>query len=415
MISPTAINEPSLIKVKINDLKFDKTNPNQLTREQMAGLRESMQKFGYLTPIIIDQDFNIADGEHRALIYKEFSIDEIPAYQLNLQDDTERRILRQVMNKLHGEHNKQLDADELATIFENNRLEDLSKMIAAQQDDLKRLIQNYRPDVAFNHIEEYEQITEEDLKRMVPDAQLGEIYQLGNHRIVCADATDSRSVDRLLEDKQVDMVFTDPPYNIMGSSQGFTKMDDDSMVRPFFRAIVYLIVNNLKLDGHAYICCNWRSYLPIALEAKSAELTPKNLIVWHKPNVRLGNMYVSSHEFLYFLSNEQHKHRLNPSVSERKVRTIPMSESNVWTISVDTYTERQHFAEKPTVLCAKAIRNSSDENDIVFDPFIGSGSTLIACEQLERKCYGIEIDPRYVDVTIKRWEKYTGQKAVKLT
>jgi ParB-like chromosome segregation protein Spo0J len=134
------LEEHKLLKIKIDSLKFDETNPNELTKEQMEGLRQSMKRFGYLTPIIVDQNDMIADGEHRALIYKEFGFTEIPCFKVKLKDDIERRMLRQVMNKLHGEHNEQKDANELLQIFESKRLDELASLIAKPREGLEQLL-----------------------------------------------------------------------------------------------------------------------------------------------------------------------------------------------------------------------------------------------------------------------------------
>lgn len=135
-----------LIKVKISDVKFDDQNPNQMTREQMAGLRQSMNRWGYLTPIIIDQNNLIADGEHRLLVYKELGYEEIPAYRLTLETDSERRMIRQVMNKLHGDHESKLDAQELESLRKLDLLPQLAELIAHDENILKRLIADFHPD-----------------------------------------------------------------------------------------------------------------------------------------------------------------------------------------------------------------------------------------------------------------------------
>lgn len=140
------IVERDLIKLKISDLIIDDTNPNKMTLDQMKGLRESMKRFGYLTPIIVDQDNKIADGEHRVLIYKEFGINEIPAYRVEFQDDVERRLLRQAMNKLRGEHDPIMDAEEIQILRAANLLPDLAELIAQDENILKRIIEEYHPD-----------------------------------------------------------------------------------------------------------------------------------------------------------------------------------------------------------------------------------------------------------------------------
>jgi ParB-like chromosome segregation protein Spo0J len=137
------VKEHNLIKVKLSSLKFDDTNPNTLTEKQMDGLRASMKQFGYLTPIVIDQNNKIADGEHRALIYKEFGLTEISAYKLNL-DNIQRKMLRQTMNKLRGEHEINKDTLELLTILEAGKLTDLSVLIAQEQKSMEYLIKKYQ-------------------------------------------------------------------------------------------------------------------------------------------------------------------------------------------------------------------------------------------------------------------------------
>jgi ParB-like chromosome segregation protein Spo0J len=182
------IVERDLIKVKISDLVFDKTNPNQMSQDQMKGLRSSMQRFGYLTPIVIDQDNKIADGEHRVLIYKEFGLTEIQAYRVEFEDDSERRLLRQTMNKLKGSHDPALDADEMALIYEQNKFSDLAELIAQDSARLKDAMLKYKPNLPFGHEddEQLDEIIDEQLKKGAPDTQLGDIYQLGNHRLICA-------------------------------------------------------------------------------------------------------------------------------------------------------------------------------------------------------------------------------------
>ncbi len=135
------ILQHQLITVKISDLKFDPSNPNEMSEKQMQGLRESMKRFGYLTPVIIDQNNTVADGEHRCRVYREFGYSEIPAFQVRLENDDERRLLRQTMNKLHGTHNAVKDLDELKKLFEAQKLDLLSTLIAKPYDQLEKLFQ----------------------------------------------------------------------------------------------------------------------------------------------------------------------------------------------------------------------------------------------------------------------------------
>jgi DNA modification methylase len=410
-----APEEYPLTKVKLDDLVFDKSNPNRPSKEVIEGIRKSILEFGLVKPIVINEKMEIADGEHRALVWKALGKTDIQAYIVpKLNDDIKRRLARQTLNKLQGEHDLKLDADEMALIFQAGKLDDLAELIAKDQRELKQAITQGRPDLQFEiaeSTEELDQLIDEQMKRQAPDAQLGDIYQLGRHKIICADSSDQRSIDKLLEGKKANMSFTDPPYFIMGSSTGFTQdHQDDAMVRPFFKNVLQILRDNLAANAHVYICCNWRSF-PTYYQLNTAiGMIPRNLIVWSKPNARLGGFYSSSHEFILFLSNDPDRKFLTEHGNVRRVN----GDTNVWIQSIDTNTVRDHFAQKPTVLMERAIKNSSDEGDLVFDPFLGSGSTLIACENTGRLCFGSDVDPHYIDVTVKRWETYTGEKAVKL-
>lgn len=139
MTTTTEVRNHQLETVDIDSLQFDESNPNQLTKEQMHGLRISMQTYGYLTPIIIDQNNMIADGEHRVLVYKEFGIDKIPAYRLQLDTQADRKLLRQTMNKLRGEHDFEKDVNEMIEIMQAGKTEELSLLIAQSQTSLEYL------------------------------------------------------------------------------------------------------------------------------------------------------------------------------------------------------------------------------------------------------------------------------------
>ena len=411
----TEVEEYLIQKIPIDKLQFDASNPNKPTKEQIAAIKKSFHRFGYLVPIVVNESYQIGDGEHRALIYKELGIKEIPAYIVpRINDDIERRLLRQTMNKLRGEHEIKLDADEIALIFQSDKLDNLAELIATSNAELKKAITRGRPDLQFELAEsqeELDQLIDEQMKRQAPDTQLGDIYQLGKHRIICADSSDQRSIDKLLEGKRANMSFTDPPYFIMGSSTGFTQdHQDDAMVRPFFKNVLQTLRNNLEPNAHVYICCNWRSFPTYYALNAEIGMIPRNLIVWSKPNARLGGFYSSSHEFILFLSNDPDRKYLTEHGNVRRVN----GDTNVWVQSIDTNTVREHFAQKPTVLMERAIKNSSDDGDTIFDPFLGSGSTLIACEQINRICYGVEIDPHYCDVVVKRWEAFTGKSGQKV-
>lgn len=414
-------------KMNVDDIVINPDNPNIMTTIQQASLKYSFDKFGDVRPIVVDTKTNIlADGHHRLDVYKQKGIKEIEVFKYPFKNLREIRLFQQASNKIHGTHDPRLDAHDIFKIIENDS-KNLSEFmrLSAESDanNIMKLLEKNK--IEFDHsifgFSNKTIVTEENLDSIPtsesftePITKLGDIWQLGKHRLLCADFDDyDDKVKPFLNNKKIDMVFVDPPYNIMGSSNGFTKMDDDNTLQPFFRNLLKCIKQNTKDDAHIYICCNWRTYSSIINANKSTMLTPKNLIVWHKPNARLGSMYSSSHEFIIFMANQPLSKHLKDETPTHKTRTV-YGETNVWVYSVDTNTIREHFAQKPVVLMERAIKNSTEEGETVMDMCIGSGSTLIACEQTNRICYGIEIEPRYCDVICKRYENLTGIKPRKL-
>lgn len=425
MTSPETIIEPTAEKIKISELVFDQTNPNKMTPKQMQGLRESMKRFGYLTPIVIDQNNKIADGEHRALVYRENKIEEIPAFRVQLNSDVDRRMLRQVMNKLHGEHEKQLDADELAIIFKEDKLDELSKLVAQDKEDFQRLILRYHPGLDFVTAEneaDVDRLIDEELKRQVPDTQLGDLYELGSHRLVCGDCTDKRIIGRLFQGSdKARLALLDPPYGVdyTGATEEKLTIDadevtDEQRYHEFLDNTLRLVDDVLDVNCVFYLFHSHTQQPAILRSLDEAGYKVRAQCIWVKNNA-VGNGY------LYRMNLIHYRQRSEPIYyCQRKVDKFAeinwyggQSETTVWEFDRPA-ASREHPTTKPVELYQKAIRNSSKRDEVVFDPMLGSGSTLIACEQTQRKCYAIEIDPHYCDVIIKRWEKYTNKKAVKL-
>jgi DNA modification methylase len=244
----------------------------------------------------------------------------------------------------------------------------------------------------------------------------GELIIMGPHRLLCGDSTNAAHLAKLLDGELVDLVFTDPPYAIFGSSTGVNNdVADDKMVRPFFRDILHQAKTALKAFGHLYVCCDWRSWSAWWAVAAEVELAVKNMIVWDKGG-GLGAMYGNAHELLLFASNA-HRQRVvtgkNKPTGERVV-----GDANVWRINRATDDERdaggRHNALKPQALVARAIENSTDAGQCVLDLFGGSGSTLLACEALGRVNRSMEIDPGWCDVIVTRWETATGLAATRI-
>lgn len=413
------------VLVSIDDIVPDPNNPNKMTKEQAKSLVYSMEKFDDVMPIVVDsKSMMVADGHHRLAAYKAMGVKEIHVIKKDFKNSTERILFSQTMNKLRGQHDKSLDIDVVYALVNGSEENLLDYMRLTAIEDERTVWDYLGKDLMSTNVEttkptvEDEQTVDailkygQELKTQDIITKVGDIWSLGNHRLLCGDFSDKEAMKRLTENKLMDMVFVDPPYNMMGSSNGMVKMDDDNILVPFYKGLFDTIKHVSKTDAHVYVFCNWRSYHTLHSANKQVGLTPKNLIVWHKPNSRLGSMYSSSHELIWFLANEVHTGRIS-NTRLTKTRTV-YGETNVWVYGNNTSTLRDHFAEKLLILPQRAIGNSTEIKESVMDMCMGSGTTLIACESTDRVCYGVEIEPRYCDVVVKRWEQFTGRKAEKV-
>lgn len=245
-----------------------------------------------------------------------------------------------------------------------------------------------------------------------PRAKAGEVWALGDHRVMVGDSQDDADVDRLMGKKRPAMVLTDPPFAIYGSSTGIgADIADDKMIRPFFRGLCATIQRLLPRFGHAYIHCDWRSYPTIWWAMNATGLSPKNMIIWDKGDTGLGSSYFHCHELIVFCA------KLPPAKamkSSEKAGQRLVYRPNIMRHGRVTGKDRQHNAAKPVKALIELIQNSSEPGDLVLDLFCGSGSTLIAAERAGRACYTMDLEPKWVDVTIARWEALTGKKAKRL-
>jgi DNA modification methylase len=245
----------------------------------------------------------------------------------------------------------------------------------------------------------------------------GEVWQLGEHRLMCGDSTDADAVAKLMNGERADLVFTDPPYGISTkggrqqtfAKRGMTDIENDNRIGEDLVGFLTAVFNAMPLadDASVYVCYPWKTQAEFTEAIRQSGLTLKACIVWDKKVFGLNGSqhgYRPQHELIYFACKGNYKWYGDKS------------QSDIWQVSREINREEQgnHPTPKPVALCGKAIVNSSTGTDIVLDVFGGSGSTMIACEQLGRKCRMMELDPHYCTVIIARWEKLTGLKAVKL-
>lgn len=387
--------------VDIDTIKPYKNNAKLHPKEQIEQIKKSIENFGMNDPIGIWNN-EIVEGHGRILACKELGYKQIPVIKLDHLTDEERKSYIIAHNKLTM--NSDFDIDILRTELENLKELDFDlELTGFDVDELDDIFQ----------VEEEQEVIEDDFDIEPPEepkAKLGDIYQLGNHRLMCGDSTSIDDVEKLMDGNKADMVFTDPPYKLetKGGCKGeigkaLRKQGNDiefiSNFEPteFLNVLPTVFNNNLN----AYIFCN-KDLLPTYLNWAVDNKYSYNVLIWKKPNaIPIGDSHRPDIEYmLLFRKNAIWNNGLKD-----------VNYSRCLEFSRET---GLHPTMKPIKLITNEMKISSNINSNVLDLFGGSGSTLIACEQLNRKCYMMELDPHYIDVIINRWENFTGQKAVLL-
>lgn len=372
-----------ITKIAMADIVPYENNVKLHPKEQIEQIKKSIVDFGNNDPIAVDENNVIIEGHGRYEALKELGYEEAECIVLTGLTEDQKNAYRLVHNKLTM--NSDFDMKGLE--------EELNKI------DMDLTAFDFAP---FNMDEEEKEIIEDEAPEVdeyhEPIAKVGDIWELGNHRLMCGDSTKKENVERLTEGKLVDLVFTDPPYGYEYVSNHQNKFD---MLKNDDKILDYItpIYDFMKENSAIYSFCGWQSLLKWLEYFNKTKLELKNVIIWKKNNWSMGDLkgaYAGQYEIILFL----HKGR---------VELNGKRDTDVWVF--DREPPKLHPTMKPIELISKALKQSSKENDTVLDIFGGSGSTLIACEQLDRKCYMMELDPKYCDVIIKRWETLTGKKA----
>lgn len=240
----------------------------------------------------------------------------------------------------------------------------------------------------------------------------GDLWILGPHRLLVGDSTKAEDVARLVDGQLADAVVTDPPYAIYGSSSGIgSDIADDKMVRPFFEATGRAAFANVKKFGHVYMCTDWRSYTPLCDGVKRSGLKLANCIVWDKGGGGMGSMWSNCHEWVAFFTNTPPPKAMK-SGQERGQRLV--MKPNIQRFPRVSGDEREFNAQKPVALMGELVTAAADKGELVIDFFGGSGSTLIACQRIDRRCFTMELEPKHAQIIIERWKRETGLEPVKV-
>jgi len=424
---PSSISELRIEHVAIERLKLDSRNPRIHSERQIKQIARSIQAFGFNVPVLADRDNKILAGHGRVCAARRLRLRQIPVLRLehltteqarafsiadNRLSETstwDDRLLAEVLRDLAS---VELDFDLEATGFTMGeidlKIEGLSVTTAGNPDPADELPADFDE---------------------APVSRPGDLWQLGRHRLLCGNALDHVSYERLMRGTAARLVFTDPPYNVPidghVSGKGRVRhreflMASGQMISTqftrFLTTALELAIRHSAPGSLHYVCMDWRHQHELLTAALGIYAELKNLCVWVKDNAGMGSLYRSQHELIYVFKNGRTRHRNNVELGQHG-----RNRSNVWRYPSPNQFGRRgeegnlaalHPTVKPVALIADAILDCSVRGDVVLDPFLGSGSTLLAAERVGRICRGMELDPLYVDAAIRRWQHFTGGSAV---
>lgn len=382
--------------IPIGDLRPATYNPRKKLKagdKEYEKIKNSIQEFGYVEPIIVNYDMTVIGGHQRLTVLKDLGYTEVECVVLNIEDEHKVKALNIALNKITGAWNEQLLADLLVDLQSADFNTDFTGFEPAEIDQLFSKVHNKK-------------ITEDDFDvgaelQKPTIAQAGDLWLLGPHRIFCGDALLPESYVKLMDGKKANLVLTDPPYNVNVEETAGKIKNDNMSDEDFYKFLFAAFVNmeqNMEADASVYVFHADSKGLIFRQAFHDAGFYLSGCCIWKKDRLVLGRSpYQWQHEPCLFGWKVGGKHQW---YSDRKQTTI-------WEYDRPT-SSKDHPTMKPIALMAYPIQNSCMSNCIVLDPFSGSGSTLIACEQTNRICYGIELDEKFVDVIVARYIKQTG-------
>tara|TARA_R110000824_G_scaffold399102_1_gene603966 strand:- start:2940 stop:4370 length:1431 start_codon:yes stop_codon:yes gene_type:complete len=410
----------NIIYQDLNVLKLRSSNPRTHSAKQIKQIADSIRTFGFTNPILIDEQNNVIAGHGRIAAAKLLGFTTGPTIQLKNLTEEQLRAYVIADNKLA--ENAGWDMDILAIEFQDLLKFNLDFDITITGFETAEIDLMIEP---VNDEEFTDDIPVPDVDNH-PITELGDIWILGGHRILCADATKQQSYERLLGNDKAQLIFTDPPYNVAinGHVSGLGKvqhqefaMASGEMTQADFTEFLRNIFQNLiqfSTPGSIhFVCMDWR-HLKEVLSAGESYSEFKNLCVWVKNNGGMGSLYRSKHELVLVFKNGTAPHTNNVELGKYgRYRTNVWEYAGANSFHEDRMDElTMHPTVKPIAMVKDAILDCSNHGDIVLDPFGGSGTTLLAAEQAGRRAYLMELEPTYVDVTLKRFLKTTDVEPV---
>ena len=382
-LRPAAYNPRK--KLKAGDKEYEK-------------IKNSILEFGYVEPIIVNYDMTVIGGHQRLTVLKDLGYTEVQCVEVHIEDENKVKALNIALNKITGAWNEQLLADLIVDLQTANFNTDFTGFEAPEIEQLFSKVHN-------KDIQEDDFDVEAELQKPTM-SRLGDVWLLGRHRLVCGDSTLPETYTTLMDGKRANLVLTDPPYNVNVEETAGKIKNDNMSDEDFYKFLFAMFVNveqNMESDASIYVFHADSKGLTFRQAFHDAGFYLSGCCIWKKNALVLGRSpYQWQHEPCLFGWKVGGKHQW---YSDRKQTTI-------WEYDRPK-SSKEHPTMKPVALMAYPIQNSCMSNCIVLDPFLGSGSTLIACEETGRICYGIELDEKFADVIVRRYiEKVGGSDGV---
>jgi DNA modification methylase len=408
--------------IPLRDLKPSTRNARTHPKKQINQIANSMVAFGWTCPILIDEHGNIIAGVGRYLAAQQLGLKKVPVIVICGLSDAEQRALALADNKIAANSGWDravvaAELGELATLLPECSLDlEITGFAPAEFDALAADLGDSEQDPA----DEPTQLA------LLPVSRKADFWLLGHHHLLCGDACDESNIRALMGRDRAAMVFADPPYNvrvcpIVGRGKikhrefafGAGEMSPDEFTK-FLEGCLSLAAQYSRAGSIHYVCMDWRHLGEALASGREVYSELKNLVVWAKTNAGQGSFYRSQHELILVFKNGDGPHQNNIELGRHG-----RSRSNVWSYAgVNSFRAGRldeltiHPTVKPVALVADAMRDCSRRGDIILDPFMGSGTTILAADRVGRRGYGLEIDPLYVDAAIRRWQDFTKRDAI---
>jgi len=376
--------------MNIQEIEIDKLIPyhnNPRKNQAVNKVASSLKEYGFQQPIVTDKDMVLIVGHTRLLAAKKLGLSKVPVLVADLSE-AKAKAYRIADNRLNEDSEWDIDllTLEISDLLEQNYELDL---LGFDANELDKFLTN-----------EEEYLTDEDEVPEAPEqatSVLGDVWLLGNHRVMCGDSNDTEILEKLMNNQNADMIFTDPPYGV--DYKGINNDDRQGLEKLLEKSFYHYQL--FSKSGSSIYCFHSDKCADIFHKTFRNYFHFSSMIIWEKNSLTLSQTdYQSIHEPCLYGWNKTGSHSW---FGDRK-------QTSVWKIHKENL--KGHTTPKPVAFIDRALKNSSKSDDIIIDFFGGSGSTLIACEKNNRKCYMMELDPKYVDVIVQRWQDFTGKKAI---